>query len=629
MLVFCHCILMASPLVAQSVIRDDRFGIAPSWGSVDDVTGLGVGWIRAGANWQATEPRRGSYQMDQGDLAIMQRAKALGFKVCLPFVGGNTAYGYTDYAQGYANAAAWLVRNYGQYFDAIECLNEPLIGWQFGYVEGDRGGWPGFNDDGSPSNWLVKYMALVNATADAVHAVNPNMPVLGPVGPQSANYVAVGLGVSTNIGGTVEHPYCENSIGDNLVVSIPEQMYWQNWWAPVQGTWTQIADEKGSFVSLIDNWRAFAAAHHVNTKVWHTEFGYSTLNPASWIQTATSYAKQAVYTQRRLFEAAGLGVEHTIIFQYKDYESNMTDQQSNFGIVKSDGTPKPAYYAVRSLIQYLANATTPERGTPRAASISGAAADSSGLGYRCYTFSNSNRRITTVVFWESVQVDQNGNSASRNITLKIPRSFGTSQVVLNNAISGAKTNPVFSVAADNTVTINTSASGTPNVLTLTSGSEAQTYSLFAASDSPSGSVTDSSVELGVKFSSNQAGKVTAIKWFKPAADTRVNHVVSLWSANGALLRRASTGPESNTETASGWQTVTLPSPVTVTANTTYVASVHASVYGDTVNYFASPRTRGPLTAPVNAGVYRYGSSPVFPNQVYNKANYWVDVVFSQ
>jgi hypothetical protein len=458
-------LLCSLALAIPARAGDDRFGVAPSWGNVDDVADLGVGWVRAGANWQATEPQRGVYQMDQNDLAILQRAKQLGFKVCLPFVGGNSNYGYTDYAQGYAKAAAWLVKNYGQYFDAIECLNEPLIDWQFGFVQGDRGGWPGFNDDMSPSNWLVKYLALVNATADAVHAVNPNMPVLGPVGPQSANYVAVGLGVSPNIGGTVEHPYSENTVGNDFVVTMPEQTFWQNWWAPVQGVWTPIADQQGSFVSMIDDWRAFAAAHGVNAKIWHTEFGYSTLNPQSWYPAGTSQSKQAIYIGRRLLEAAGLGVEHTIIYQLKDWSSDMTDEQSNFGIIKSDGTRKKAFYVVRSVITLLKSATIPERGGPLAATIQGDATDPNGFGYRVYTFSSTNKATTTVAFWEAVPVDANGNSPVRNVTLTIPRSLPPSRVTLSEPFKFTTVNVPFT-NGNRSVTISCQVSGSPKVLVL-------------------------------------------------------------------------------------------------------------------------------------------------------------------
>ena len=50
--------------------------------------------------------------------------------------------------------------------------------------------------------------------------------------------------------------------------------------------------------------------------------------------------------------------------------------------------------------------------------------------------------------------------------------------------------------------------------------------------------------------------------------------------------------------ASGWQTVTLPSAVSIAANTTYVASYHTTgAYVATNNFFTTAITNGALTAP--------------------------------
>ncbi|KAF5888527.1 DUF4082 domain-containing protein, partial [Rhizobium sp. PEPV16] len=92
---------------------------------------------------------------------------------------------------------------------------------------------------------------------------------------------------------------------------------------------------------------------------------------------------------------------------------------------------------------------------------------------------------------------------------------------------------------------------------------------------------------------------------------------------------------SNT-TASGWQTVNFTTPVTIAANTTYIASYHTTgAYVASNNFYTTAVTSGPLTAQSSAvaggnGVYRYGGSAtvgIFPNATFNAANYWADVVF--
>jgi hypothetical protein len=81
------------------------------------------------------------------------------------------------------------------------------------------------------------------------------------------------------------------------------------------------------------------------------------------------------------------------------------------------------------------------------------------------------------------------------------------------------------------------------------------------------------------------------------------------------------------ETASGWQTQALTSPLQIQANTTYVVSVNANVYYvATGGGLANAVVNGDLSSVVGAnGVY--GSAGVFPSNSYNNTNYFRDVSF--
>jgi hypothetical protein len=131
----------------------------------------------------------------------------------------------------------------------------------------------------------------------------------------------------------------------------------------------------------------------------------------------------------------------------------------------------------------------------------------------------------------------------------------------------------------------------------------------------------SAIELGVRFTSDVAGTVTGIRFYKGAQNTGT-HRGSLWSANGQLL---ATGTFSN-ETATGWQTLTFTTPVAITAGTTYVASYHTTVgfYAVDLNYYSSGFNRPPLRVPASGAVYAYGGGG-FPSASSNH-NYWVDVL---
>ena len=138
-----------------------------------------------------------------------------------------------------------------------------------------------------------------------------------------------------------------------------------------------------------------------------------------------------------------------------------------------------------------------------------------------------------------------------------------------------------------------------------------------------------SVEVGVKFRSDVAGFVTAVRFYKGSQNTGT-HTGSLWAAGGALLGRVTF----TNETASGWQQATFATPIAIAANTTYVASYFAPVgrYSFNSQYFQTATDRPPLHALATSvsanGVFRYAGSPAFPNQTFNASNYWVDVVFT-
>ena len=121
-----------------------------------------------------------------------------------------------------------------------------------------------------------------------------------------------------------------------------------------------------------------------------------------------------------------------------------------------------------------------------------------------------------------------------------------------------------------------------------------------------------------------------IRYYKSASNTGT-HIGQLWTSTGTLLGQATfTG-----ETSSGWQQVNFTSPVAITAGVTYIAAYHSSAgnYSASINYFTSTVANGPLKNLANGedgpnGLYRYTSTPAFPNSSYSSSNYWVDVVFN-
>ena len=185
------------------------------------------------------------------------------------------------------------------------------------------------------------------------------------------------------------------------------------------------------------------------------------------------------------------------------------------------------------------------------------------------------------------------------------------------------TSYTFKVTATNAVGTSP-ASAASNVAT------PQTTIFDFASPAVADSGDTSAVELGVKFRSSFPGTVTGIRFYKGPGNTGT-HVGSLWSASGTKLADATF----TSETGSGWQTALFATPVTIAADTTYVASYSApnGHYSVSASGFSSAVTNGPLTGLAN------GDEPErrlrvrivherFPQGSFNASNYFVDVLFA-
>ena len=127
------------------------------------------------------------------------------------------------------------------------------------------------------------------------------------------------------------------------------------------------------------------------------------------------------------------------------------------------------------------------------------------------------------------------------------------------------------------------------------------------------------------------GYVTGLRFYKGTGNTGT-HVGHLWTAP-ARCWPGDLHERDRERLAAGRPS---PTPVAITANTTYVASYHAP-NGPLRGQRGLLRHRAASTTPPlralrdgvdgGNGVYAYGPSGTFPTGTYRAENYWVDVVF--
>lgn len=134
----------------------------------------------------------------------------------------------------------------------------------------------------------------------------------------------------------------------------------------------------------------------------------------------------------------------------------------------------------------------------------------------------------------------------------------------------------------------------------------------------------SSVEVGMRFVPKVDGTITALRFYRSAANPGP-HRGTLWDGDGTVLARADFAAGGD----AGWQTAELEPPVDVAAGAEYVVSYLApgGRYAADEHYFDTGIENDYFAIPSGAGVYAYGSGS-FPTQNHRNSNYYVDVLLT-
>jgi len=136
------------------------------------------------------------------------------------------------------------------------------------------------------------------------------------------------------------------------------------------------------------------------------------------------------------------------------------------------------------------------------------------------------------------------------------------------------------------------------------------------------------VTLGVVVSFGVPGKIVGARYLKksPLTDNEQPRRGVVYDQAGNLV---ASGVFADTGSELGWQYLTFTTPVSIVVGENYVVGYWTNS-GYTFKYsaFDSGLTVGDISAPANAGVYKYDDYPTsIPNEVYKTSSYFADVSF--
>ena len=318
----------------------------------------GVDWTREDFLWDTIEPTKGSFNWSWPD-HLMTSSSKTGMKVLAILdysakwassgPNGDATYPPRDPAD-YAAYAAAVARRYGpggtfwsahpelapQPLTAVEVWNEPWGYW-----------------DWKPNPDPAAYARLTKAAAEAVKAANPSVEVLmagdllqvrtdGKIVDWLKNVLAAESALKTLVDALSVHPY-----------PYPRDL----------GPYDDRPDPRWDF-------RRLELIHQTDPghPIWVTEVGWST---AAGVEDAVSEAKQATYVRGAVERALGQWgsyVERVFVYSWDKSNGTADDREGNYGLRRADGSPKPAWAALTSLLETTVSLPAPPQPPPVAAS---------------------------------------------------------------------------------------------------------------------------------------------------------------------------------------------------------------------------------------------------------------------
>ena len=319
----------------------------PQWNVdtlVPQIKALGAWAVRDGATWSGVEKVKGQYVLPESDRHWVDVTTAAGLKVVFVLLYDNKLYENPCDPDAFANYAAFMSRTFKDNPNVIafEIWNEPgnfIMRKQYG------GTWNA--KDEAP--WLKQYGILVDKAAVAIKRENPKVQVVAGAGvaPPMAHLIDRYPQTFKSVDGLVEHPYTYKTPPETVPFGGPKNL---------ERDGISVADEQHTMRSLLNG-----ESDRVEQKtgrrlpVWVTEFGFGTFTKQRKPGLYAGYtdAAQAAYHTRALIQGLASGVALWSVYDLVDDGLDVSDPEHNFGIIRHDGRPKPAYDALRRVAQQL------------------------------------------------------------------------------------------------------------------------------------------------------------------------------------------------------------------------------------------------------------------------------------
>ena len=305
---------------------------------LDRIADSGYKWIRSGINLRKDESGKLS-GVDEYDLNYLNAARERGIESVI-IIGMYADESLEEFKERIRltveGTRACGVRVY-------ELGNEPA---NFGgWIKKYGGEWNGrLRNENKHAPWLIAHLDYTNQGAEYLKSLYPEAIVIGCGNATPANFRDLEQGLSPAVDGVVDHPY---------TFSLPpEKVPFGHGLTERDGV--EVGDAEHTFAGLVNSYIEKFKATGKMRSLWVTEFGYSNFcasgDNEKKLYAGFSEEAQAVYLVRRFLESLALPIALSCQYEFvDDYGSKPFQDEANFGLLRTDYTPKPAFFAIQRL----------------------------------------------------------------------------------------------------------------------------------------------------------------------------------------------------------------------------------------------------------------------------------------
>jgi hypothetical protein len=301
---------------------------------------IGVTWVRDDFDWRYAEPRPGQFDFGRGDTlmtaAARTRMNVLGILAYAPrwaATDSSEPYSPPKNLSDYATYIKYVLWRYGPGGDfwrqhpnlepmplrAVELWNEPWAWWFW-----------------RPGPDPAAYARLAHAGAAAVRSVAPETTIL----------------ISGDVWG-----YDRNGSGPPFLAAVltadPKLRKLVDGYSVHAYTGAQPPSSRRSALRFqfdrIPLTKQVARRFHAGKPIWLTEYGWSTAPSTPRAVTEAQQARYIVGATKIALKR--YNVAKAFVYDYSRSNGRQGDLENNYGMIRSDGSYKPAWDAVVRLLR--------------------------------------------------------------------------------------------------------------------------------------------------------------------------------------------------------------------------------------------------------------------------------------